>query len=71
MLDALHRVGVDIRPEAMGVSWNDVEEAVSTLPSFVEEAGLWFTTASAGPIPTDLVSRARNGIVEKYGDWRG
>ncbi len=71
MLDALHRVGVDIRPEAMGVSWDDVEEAVSTLPSFVEEAGLWFTAASAGPVPTDLVRRARTGIVEKYGDWSG
>jgi glycerol-1-phosphate dehydrogenase [NAD(P)+] len=69
MIDALHRVGVDIRPEAMGVSWQDVEQAVATLPSFVEDAGLWFTAASAGPIPDDLVDRARNGIVEKYGDW--
>jgi len=69
MLDALYRVGVDIRPEAMGVTWADVEEAVSTLPSFVEEAGLWFTAASVGPLPDDLVDRARNGIVEKYGDW--
>jgi len=71
MLDTLHRVGVDIRPEAMEVSWGDVEKAVATLPSFVEEAGLWFTAASAGPIATDLVSRAREGIVEKYGDWSG
>jgi glycerol-1-phosphate dehydrogenase [NAD(P)+] len=71
MLDALHRVGVDIRPEAMGVSWQDVEEAVATLPSFVDDAGLWYTSASAGPIPGDLVDRARNGIVQKYGDWNG
>lgn len=69
MLDALYRVGVDIRPEAMGISWNDVAQAVATLPSFVEEAGLWFTAASAGPIPDDLVDRAREGIVEKYGVW--
>ncbi|HEU4319600.1 MAG TPA: iron-containing alcohol dehydrogenase [Acidimicrobiia bacterium] len=69
LLDALHRVGVDIRPEAMGVTWTDVGEAVTTLPSFVEEAGLWFTAASAGPIPGDLVDRARSGVVEKYGEW--
>jgi glycerol-1-phosphate dehydrogenase [NAD(P)+] len=69
MLDALHWVGVDIRPQAMGVSWEDVEKAVATLPSFVEEADLWFTAASAGPIPADLVSLARSGVVEKYGDW--
>ena len=71
VLDALHRVGVDIRPEAMGVSWDDVEQAVTTLPSFVEEAGLWFTAASAAPIPGDLISRAQTGIIEKYGDWSG
>lgn len=71
MLEALHRVGVDIRPEAMGVTWDEVEKAVSTLPTFIEEAGLWFTAASARPIPDDLVSRAREGIVGKYGDWSG
>ena len=70
MLEALHRVGVDIRPEAMGVTWEDVTEAIETLPAFVEEAGLWFTAASAIPIPGDLVDRARAGIRSKYGDWR-
>ncbi len=69
ILGALHRVGVDIRPEAMGVGWTDVEEAVETLPSFIEDSGLWFTAASSGPIPDDLLDRARHGIAEKYGDW--
>lgn len=68
MLDALHRVGVDIRPEAMGITWDDVAEAVETLPGFVEDTGLWFTVASAGPIPGDLVDTVRRGIEERYGD---
>jgi glycerol dehydrogenase-like iron-containing ADH family enzyme len=67
MLEALHRAGVDIRPEAMGVTWEDVESAVQTLPSFVNEAGLWFTAASALPIPPDLVERARLGVMDRYG----
>ena len=50
MLAALLRVGVDIRPEAMGVTWDDVAEAMRTLPAFVREAGLWFSVADAGPI---------------------
>lgn len=69
MLDALHRVGVDIRPEAMAIAWSDVELAMASLPSFVEEAGLWFTAASAMPIPDHLVEQARSGIVAKYGKW--
>lgn len=69
MLDALHRVGVDIRPEAMAIAWSDVELAMASLPSFVEEAGLWFTAASAMPIPDHLVEQARSGIAAKYGKW--
>jgi hypothetical protein len=67
MLQSLHRAGVDIRPEAMGVTWDDVEAAVHTLPSFVQEAGLWFTAASALPIPSDLVEEARLGVIDRYG----
>jgi glycerol dehydrogenase-like iron-containing ADH family enzyme len=67
MLEALHRAGVDIRPEAMGVGWGEVETAVETLPSFVQEAGLWFTAASALAIPSDLVEKARIGVIDRYG----
>ena len=31
MLSALMRAGVDIRPEQMGVTWDDVAEAMRTL----------------------------------------
>jgi hypothetical protein len=71
MLDALHRAGVDIRPEAMGVTWDDVGEAVRTLPAFVREAGLWFTVVDAVPVDDALVEGARRGIEARYGAWGG
>jgi glycerol dehydrogenase-like iron-containing ADH family enzyme len=71
MLDALHRAGVDIRPEAMGVTWDDVGEAVRTLPAFVREAGLWFTVVDAVPVDDSLVEAARRGIEARYGAWGG
>ena len=37
--DALHRAGVDIRPEAMGVTWDDVGEALRTLPALRPRRG--------------------------------
>ena len=71
MLAALHRAGVDIRPEAMGVTWDDVAEAVRTLPAYVREAGLWFTVVDAVPVDDGLVARARAGVEGTYGRWDG
>ena len=71
MLAALVRVGVDIRPEAMGVTWDDVAEALRTLPAFVRQAGLWFTVADARPIGDDVVAAVREGVTGAYGPWEG
>ena len=71
MLAALHRAGVDIRPEAMGITWDDVAEAVRTLPAYVREAGLWFTVVDAVPVDDSLVAEARAGIEAAYGPWGG
>jgi glycerol-1-phosphate dehydrogenase [NAD(P)+] len=69
MLAALHRAGVDIRPEAMGITWDDVAAAVRTLPGYVREAGLWFTVVDAVAPDETLVERARAGIEAAYGPW--
>ena len=69
MLAALHRAGVDIRPEAMGVTWDDVAEAVRTLADYVRAAGLWFTVVDARPPGDDLVDRVREGVESRYGRW--
>jgi glycerol dehydrogenase-like iron-containing ADH family enzyme len=71
VLDALLRAGVDIRPEAMGVTWTDVEEAARTLPSYVREAELWYTVADARTPDPGVLQRVREGIVGAYGPWVG
>jgi glycerol-1-phosphate dehydrogenase [NAD(P)+] len=67
MLAALVRVGVDIRPEAMGVTWDDLSEAMLTLGRFVREAGLWYSIADARPIDETLVARVRRAVEAAYG----
>ena len=69
MLAALVRVGVDIRPEAMGVTWDDVANAMVTLGRFVREAGLWYTIADERPIDDAFVARVREGVETAYGPW--
>ena len=57
------RIGVKYRPEDMGVTWDDLAEALRTLKPFVERAGLWYTVASERPITEDWITRMR--------DWLG
>jgi glycerol dehydrogenase-like iron-containing ADH family enzyme len=71
MLSAIHRVGVDIRPEAMGITWEDVAEAMRILPEYVEQAGLWYTVASDQPMTDDFIEQVRERIYETFGPWTG
>jgi glycerol dehydrogenase-like iron-containing ADH family enzyme len=71
MVEALHRVGVDIRPEAMGVTWDDAAEAMRTLGRFVREAGLWFTIADVRPIDEGFIATTRRRVEAVYGPWEG
>lgn len=69
MVAALHRAGVDIRPEAMGVTWADAERAMRSLGSFVREAGLWHSIADERAVDDAIVGRVRELVDGAYGPW--
>ena len=46
ILDVLLKCGIDIRPEAMGVTWKDVVDTLQNLADFVKENDYMFTIAS-------------------------
>ncbi len=69
MLAALLRVGVDVRPEAMGVTWDDVGEAMRTLAAYVRTAGLWYSVADAVPVDEAFIGRIREAVTAAYLDW--
>jgi glycerol dehydrogenase-like iron-containing ADH family enzyme len=71
MVSALHRAGVDIRPEAMGITWDDVEGAMRTIARFVREAGLWHSIADERPVDDRIVAAVRDRIEAAYGPWEG
>ncbi|MFM7185877.1 MAG: iron-containing alcohol dehydrogenase [Planctomycetota bacterium] len=71
MLAAIHRVGVDIRPEAMGISWDDVAATLSGIRSFVREAGLWYSILDEAELTPAFVVELRRRIEGVYGPWRG
>jgi len=67
MAAAIARAGVDIRPEAMGVTWDDVGEAMRTLGTYVREANLWFTVADVVTVTDDHVDRVRELVERTFG----
>jgi glycerol dehydrogenase-like iron-containing ADH family enzyme len=70
MLAAIHRAGVDIRPEAMGVTWDDVARTLHGLCAFVEETGLWYTIANEATITDEFIDHIRDRVEHTFGDWQ-
>jgi glycerol-1-phosphate dehydrogenase [NAD(P)+] len=56
------RIGVKYRPAEMGVTWDEVAEALRTLKPFVERAGLWYTVASERPITESWIAQMRGWL---------
>jgi glycerol-1-phosphate dehydrogenase [NAD(P)+] len=69
MLDAITRCEVGTRPEAMGVTWGDVEAVLRDLPRFVRDAGLWYGLAHDLEIDDGFVPRARAAVEDRFGRW--
>jgi glycerol-1-phosphate dehydrogenase [NAD(P)+] len=70
MLTAIHRVGVDIRPEAMGVTWEDTAEAMRKMGWYVRYAGLWHSVADIKPVTEDFIAHVKDRVYSTYGAWQ-
>jgi len=71
MLAAFHHVGVDIRPEAMGITWEEAAHALKDLPDYVRRAGLWYGIAHDARIDDAFIQRLKTNIEAVYGPWQG
>lgn len=71
MLAAIRRAGVDIRPEAMGIGWDDVARALAHAKDFVREAGLWYSILDEAEITPAFVDDLRGRIEAAWGPWPG
>jgi len=69
MAAAIARAGVDIRPEAMGVTWDDVAEALRTLGRYVREVDLWFSVADTVTVGDAEIARVREIVDGTFGAW--
>ncbi|MCY3832249.1 MAG: iron-containing alcohol dehydrogenase [Chloroflexi bacterium] len=66
MLEAIVRAGVDIRPEAMGISWDDVTHALVNMRRFVRETGLWYGIYHEAEIDETFAAQVRASVEAAY-----
>lgn len=66
ILQVITQAGVDIRPEAMDLTWDDVRHALVNLKSFVHRAGLWYSIAHEADIDDDFVDEVRSRVEAAY-----
>ena len=66
MLEAICRAGVDMRPQAMGVTWDDVAATLHGLHAFVQQAGLPYSIANKARITGRWIADAREETERAY-----
>jgi glycerol-1-phosphate dehydrogenase [NAD(P)+] len=69
VLSSLAQVGLDIRPEAMGITWDDAAAAMRGLARYVRDADLEYTIADARPVTDDVVDHIRDRVYATFGAW--
>ncbi len=70
MLALIHRAGVDIRPEAMGLTWDEVFAALKYEREYVVESGRWYTVANDFVVDDAFCEMIREKVIAMYGEWK-
>ena len=66
MLDTISSIGLDIRPEAMGLTWDQLVEGLKLLRSYVNEVGLWHSIAHDVNISDGFIRDLQNRLNQAY-----
>ena len=66
MLNTIRTVGLDIRPTAMDITWDDVANALFGLKTYIKNAGLWHSIASDVTITDTFITSVRETVEDAY-----
>lgn len=59
---SIDEVGVHVRPQEMGVTWDDVIKALKETKRFAEQYGLFYTTINEREISDDLIDAVKKSL---------
>ena len=66
MLDTISSIGLDIRPEAMGLTWDQLVEGLKMLRGYVNEVGLWHSIAHDVNISDGFIYDLKDRLDKAY-----
>ncbi|MYI69709.1 MAG: iron-containing alcohol dehydrogenase [Boseongicola sp. SB0673_bin_14] len=66
MLDTISGIGLDIRPEAMGLTWDQLEHGLRTMREYVNQVGLWHSIAHDAKITDGFIADLRRSLNSAY-----
>lgn len=66
MLDVIARIGLDIRPEAMGLNWTQLEAGLTTMRAYVRSQPLWHSIAHDEGITPAFLADLRRVLDRAY-----
>lgn len=66
MLDTIAGIGLDIRPEAMGLDWTRLEQGLKEMRAYVNEVGLWHSIAHDATISDAFIRDLRQLLDKAY-----
>ncbi len=70
LLDVIARIGLDIRPEAMGLSWTALEEGLTTMRGYLATLPLWHSIAHDVAITPGFIADLRRRLDRAYAHRR-
>ncbi len=66
MLDYIIRAGVDIRPESMSITWEDLGNSLIKMKEYINRIGLWHSIAHDKTIDENFIADLKLSIDKKY-----
>ena len=66
LLGIIHQAGIDIRPEAMGIEWEDVEKTLYSLRNYVIENKFHYGIANDFEVTKEFFLNVKNKVNGKF-----
>jgi glycerol dehydrogenase-like iron-containing ADH family enzyme len=66
MLDTLAAIGLDVRPEAMGLTWDQAADGLTGMRSYIATLPLWHSIAHDVPVTSGFLADLRTRLDRAY-----
>jgi hypothetical protein len=66
MLDTIAGIGLDVRPQAMGLTWDQAVEGLTGMRDYIRTLPLWHSLAHDAPITPGFIADLRTRLDRAY-----